>query len=102
MGKNPLEKYAERGLQALKDSTPVDSGKTADSWECTIRRDQTGATIVWSNTNVNDGVNIAIILQYGHATGTGGYVVGLDYINPAMQPIFQEMADNIWKEITNL
>jgi len=101
--KNPLVKYGEMGVQALKENTPVDSGKTANSWVYEIKRTDHSASITWSNTNIVDGwACVAILLQYGHATGTGGYVVGVDYINPAMKPIFEEMAEKMWKEIKSL
>lgn len=95
-----LEKYAHEGIAALSAATPVDSGETANSWVYDINVNGGGMSITWSNTNVNDGVNIAIILQYGHGTGTGGYVVGRDYINPAMQPVFDRIVADLWKEVT--
>ena len=95
-----LDKYGRQGVSALAAATPVDSGKTAESWEYRIDRGKESASIVWYNTNENKGVNIAIILQYGHGTGTGGYVRGRDYINPAIQPLFDEIAETAWKEIT--
>lgn len=95
-----LEKYAHEGIAALSAATPVDSGETASSWVYDINVNGGGMSIIWSNTNVNDGVNIAIILQYGHGTGTGGYVVGRDYINPAMQPVFDRIVADLWKEVT--
>ena len=95
-----LKKYAQKGVDALSAATPVDSGKTADSWGYEIEVSKGSAKIHWTNTNTNDGVNIAVILQFGHGTGTGGYVEGRDYINPAIQPIFDEIADALWKEVT--
>ena len=97
--KTILGRYGKQGVQALMDATPLDSGKTAEAWKYDIEEDSNGVSIVWSNENVNKGVNIAIILQYGHGTGTGGYVAGRDYINPALQPIFDEMAKTVWKEL---
>lgn len=97
-----LEKYAQEGVIALMNATPVDSGKTAMSWGYHIKRESDLWTVEWINTNINKGVPIAIILQYGHGTGTGGYVQGRDYINPAMQPIFDAIEENIWKEIAKL
>ena len=97
---NALEKYGQIGVEALAAATPVDSGKTAQSWTYEIERTPEKTTIAWLNTNVNDGVNIAVILQYGHGTGTGGYVQGRDYINPAMRPIFDNIATQAWKEVT--
>lgn len=97
---NILDYYGRKGVEALSSATPKDSGKTAESWDYEIIKNGKKASLRWFNTNVNDGVNIAIILQYGHGTGTGGYVVGRDYINPAIQPIFDEIAKSIWKEVT--
>ena len=94
-----LSKYGRRGVDALAAATPADSGKTASSWEYQIVDSGDSASIVWSNTNVNKGVNIAVILQYGHGTRNGGYVQGRDYINPAMQPIFDEIANEAWMEV---
>ncbi len=94
-----LAKYGKKGVKALSDATPIDSGVTAESWKYDIEETASGLSIVWSNENLNDGVNIAILLQYGHGTRNGGYVVGRDYINPAIQPIFDEMANAVWKEL---
>lgn len=94
-----LEKYGERGVIALSQNTPLDSGKTASSWKYEIIQNGDNYELVWSNTNVNNHVNIAVILQFGHLTGTGGWVEGTDYINPALQPIFDEIADEAWKEV---
>lgn len=95
-----VEQYAQKGCEALKNATPKDTGLTAASWSYSIEEDKDGEiVIVWSNTNTNKGVNIALILQYGHATGTGGYVTGIDYINPALKPYFNYMISAIWKEI---
>lgn len=94
-----LAKYGKKGVKALSDATPVDSGVTAESWKYDIEETASGPSIIWSNENLNDGVNIAILLQYGHGTRNGGYVVGRDYINPAIQPIFDEMANAVWKEL---
>ena len=98
---NVLDKYGQIGVQALSESTPVDSGETAHSWNYEIERTKDRTTISWVNTNVNQGVNIAVILQYGHGTGTGGYVRGRDYINPAMRPIFDSIAEEAWKEVSS-
>lgn len=94
-----LDKYGRKGVEALRSATPVDSGKTADSWDYEISHSGGGIAIYWKNSNVNKGVNIAIILQYGHGTGTGGYVAGRDYINPAIQPIFDEIANELEREM---
>ena len=97
---NVLDEYGRRGVEALRKATPIDSGKTADSWDYEISRDRNSTMISFINTNVNDGVNIAIILQYGHGTGTGGFVKGRDFINPAIQLIFDDLAEQVWKEVT--
>lgn len=94
-----LEKYARQGVEALAAGTPVDTGKTAASWDYEIVEENGTLSIYWTNSNINKGVNIAMILQYGHGTGTGGYVQGVDYINPALKPIFDAMADAAWKEV---
>lgn len=96
-----LEKYGEKGVRALSAATPVRSGKTAESWSYEIHYGLGSVSLVWKNNNINDGVNIAVILQYGHGTGTGGYVVGLDYINPALRPVFEFIADDVWAEVVN-
>ena len=95
-----LRKYGEAGVSALMAATPVDTGKTASMWGYEIEKTSDGWTINWTNDNVNNYVNIAVILQYGHGTGTGGYVAGRDYINPAMAPIFDKLADEAWNEVT--
>ena len=96
-----LQKYAEQGVAALASATPVDSGTTANSWNYEIRQTKNSVSIYWTNSNVNKGVPIAIIIQYGHGTRNGGYVQGRDYINPAMRPIFDKIAENVWKEVTS-
>ena len=95
-----LESYGVQGVDALSNATPKDTEETANSWRYRVRVDKVGYTIEWYNTHVEGGKPIAILLQYGHATGTGGYVVGRDYINPAMRPIFDRMAEDLWKEVT--
>ena len=97
-----LDKYGREGVAALASATPVESGKTADSWYYEIERQNGSAAISFYNSNVNKGVPITIILQYGHGTGTGGWVEGRDYINPAIQPIFDKIVNNAWKEVTSL
>lgn len=97
-----LDKYGRAGVAALSSATPVDSGETANSWYYEIERQNGIVSINFGNSNVNNGVPIAIILQYGHATGTGGWVEGRDYINPAIQPIFDKLANDAWKEVTSL
>lgn len=94
-----LDKYGKRGVDALRAATPVDSGKTAESWEYHIYRHPEKGTlsIQWTNSNLDDNdMPIAILLQYGHAGKDGTYVQGVDYINPAIKPIFDDMADDIW------
>lgn len=95
-----LEMYGKKGVEALSASTPKRSGKTAASWYYKIDRGLNGVEVNWYNSNTNQNVNIAIIIQYGHGTGWGGYVQGIDYINPAIRPIFEEMVNSIWKEVT--
>ena len=96
-----LDKYGRAGVKALASATPRDSGKTAESWRYDIVRKDNSISINFSNSNVTDqGVPIAILLQMGHGTGNGGYVKGIDYINPALRPIFREMADEAWREVT--
>lgn len=97
-----LDRYGKEGVAALKSATPVDSGKTADSWYYEITRTSSSVSIVFNNSNINDGVPIAIILQMGHGTGTGGWVQGRDYINPAIQPVFDKIANDAWKEVSKL
>ena len=96
-----LRKYGQAGVEALAAATPKDTGETAASWSYEIVQTGGGYSIFWNNSNINRGVNIALILQYGHGTGTGGYVRGLDYINPAIRPIFEEIANAAWKEVTD-
>ena len=97
-----LKQYGEQGVEALRNATPKDSGKTADSWYYVINRDGDKVRIDFKNSNVIEGVPIAIILQYGHGTGGGGYVEGRDYINPVVQPIFDAIANEAWKEVTEV
>lgn len=99
---NILQKYGSIGVTALANATPKDSALTASSWDFKINTNSGGYSLEWYNTNENKGVNIAILIQYGHGTGTGGYVPPIDYINPAMKPIFDKIAEDIWKEVSNL
>lgn len=96
-----LNKYGAQGVAALAAFTPVDTGKTAASWSYEIEEKLNSVSLIFKNSNVVKGVPIAIILQYGHATANGGYVQGVDYINPALQPIFDKIAKDVWKEVTN-
>lgn len=97
-----LEKYGREGVSALSASTPIRTGTTANSWGYVITTNRNGYSIKWTNSNVVGGVPVAILLQYGHGTGTGGYVQGRDFINPAMQPIFDKLAEEAWREVTNI
>lgn len=98
---NVLDEFGRDGVQALRNATPVDSGATAEAWDYEIKRTRNYTEIVWTNSSINDGVPIAVILQYGHGTGTGGYVQGRDYINPAIRPIFDKIAEKAWKVVTS-
>lgn len=97
-----LDKYGRLGVDALASATPVDTGLTAKCWEYRIERTASSASIIYYNTNRNKGVLIAVILQYGHGTGTGGWVEGRDYINPAIQPVFDKIAEDAWEEVTKI
>lgn len=94
-----LDKYGRKGVAALSSATPVDTGLTASSWFYKIENKNGVAKIEFHNSNIQNGVQIAVILQYGHGTRNGGYVVGRDYINPAIQPVFDELSKNAWKEV---
>ena len=95
-----LDKYGREGVAALSSATPIDSGKTANSWSYEITNKNGSITISFNNSNIQNGVPIAIILQYGHGTKNGGWVQGRDYINPAIQPVFDEIVDKAWREVT--
>lgn len=94
-----LDRFGQMGVDALSNATPRDSGETAQSWRYKTIRKKGFIGIEWYNTNVVNGSNIAILIQYGHGTGTGGYVQGRDYINPAIQPIFDKIANDVWKKV---
>lgn len=96
-----LNKYGKAGVQALVQATPTLTGKTASSWDYIIEKGSGSYTIYWTNSNVNQGVNIAVILQYGHGTRNGGYVQGIDYINSPMRKVFEDLANEAWKELTS-
>ena len=97
-----LEMFGQKGVEALASATPKDTGLTSESWYYEIERDSKKTTITWCNSNVvDDWYNVAIGIQYGHGTASGVYVQGIDYINPAIRSIFDEMAEEIWKEVTN-
>ena len=97
-----LDKYGREGVAALASATPVDTGTTAASWYYEVEHKNGIATISFFNSNIQNGVPIAIILQYGHGTGTGGWVEGRDYINPAIRPIFDKIVESAWEEVTKL
>lgn len=97
-----LDKYGREGVAALASATPVDSGLTANSWRYEVTNNQGSAKITFYNSNIQNGVPIAIILQYGHGTRNGGWVQGRDYINPAIQPIFDKIVNEAWREVTTL
>lgn len=97
-----LDRYGRLGVEALANSTPRDSGKTAESWEYEIELGGKTATITWSNSNENQGIPIVVLIQYGHGTRNGGYVQPNDFINPAMRDVFNEIANDAWKEVTSL
>uniref|UniRef100_A0AAU7GXG7 Minor tail protein n=1 Tax=Streptomyces phage Scarif TaxID=3158858 RepID=A0AAU7GXG7_9CAUD len=96
-----LTSAAQLGVRALASAVPKDSGLAADSWSYEIERSRSTVTIKWLNTDIENGFPVAIMLQYGHGTGTGGYVQGQDYINPAMRPIFDQIADQVWRAVTS-
>lgn len=98
-GRSDLDKYGKRGVEALRSATPYDTGNTAGSWYYRINNDEGRTSLEFCNSNINKGVQIAIILQYGHGTATGGWIEGRDYINPSIQPIFDEILADIWKEV---
>ena len=95
-----LNFYGRQGVEALRNATPKDTGETAESWSYEIVKKSNGYGIYWRNSHVNKGIPIAVLIQYGHATGTGGDVEGIDFINPAMKSVFDDIADKAWKEVT--
>ena len=95
-----LDAFGKQGAQALANNTPKDTGKTAKSWEYRIIQKPGEVVIEWYNTNDNAGTNVAILIQYGHGTKSGSYIQGIDYINPAIKPIFDEISNNVWKKVT--
>lgn len=97
-----LDKYGREGVQLLSSATPVDTGLTAKSWHYKITAKAGRYELQFYNSNIQNGVPIAIILQYGHGTGTGGWVQGIDYINPALRPLFDKITDEIWREVTEV
>ena len=97
-----LKSAGNRGVEALKKATPKDTGKTANSWGYEITKSKNEITITWTNSNIQRGINIAVILDVGHATKNGGYVVGRNYIEPALRPVFDKIADDVWKAVTSV
>lgn len=95
-----LNEYGRRGVEALENATPVDSGSTAKKWTYEVKKTNTGYSIEFYNTSQNQGIPIVILLQYGHATRNGGWVEGRDFINPAVRPVFDKMAEEVWKEVS--
>lgn len=102
IGRSRLDQFGAAGVEALQAATPIDTGKTAALWTYKVEMGVGRAKLSFHNTNINNGVPIAIILQYGHATGNGGWVEGRDYINPALKPIFDKIAGEVWKEARGL
>ncbi len=96
-----LRQYAQEGVSALASATPMDSGLAASSWSYEIEHTSSSVIIAWTNDNIENGHHVVVMIQYGHGTGTGGYVAGRDFINPAIRPIFDRIADGIWKVVTS-
>lgn len=96
-----LNAAGQRGVSALSSATPKDSGRAASSWDYVIKKTQKSISIIWTNSDFENGFPVAVMLQYGHATGTGGYVSGQDYINPAMRPVMDQIAADVWRAVTN-
>lgn len=94
-----LDRYGRMGVDALSKATPVRTGLAASSWYYTIKRSNGSTTLTWHNSDIEGGYNVAILLQYGHGTRSGGYVQGIDYINPALKPVFEQMANDLWEEV---
>lgn len=97
-----LNEYGQRGVEALAAATPQDTGATASKWNYTIKQGLTSSTITWTNDEINDGIPIAILIQYGHGTRNGGYVAPVDFINPAIREVLEGIADSVWKEVTKV
>lgn len=98
---NVLDHYGRIGVNLLSSVTPRETGETANSWEYTVTHKVGRHAVNFHNTHVEDGINIAIIIQYGHGTGTGGFVEGIDYINPVIRPLFEKILDDVWRQVTN-
>lgn len=95
------ESQGQRGVHALMSATPEDSGRAANAWGYTIVQSKSSIMIGWTNSDIENGFPVALMIQYGHGTGTGGYIQGRDYINPAMRPIFDQIAETVWKAVTS-
>lgn len=96
-----LDRYGREGVEALRMATPKDTGKTADSWDYEIHKSRGKVEVVWTNSNIAEYIPVALLIQYGHATGNGAYIEGIDYINPAIKPIFEKIANSAWNSITS-
>lgn len=94
-----ISAQAQRGVEALSRATPVDSSRAASSWDYAVKKSSKGVTITWTNSDIENGYPVVVMIQYGHGTGTGGYVQGIDFINPAMRPIFDEIAQTVWRAV---
>jgi hypothetical protein len=97
-----LDKYARKGVELLKNATPIDSGDTANAWDFQITQNKKGVSVIWTNSNDTEGIPVVILIQYGHSTRNGGYVEGRDFINPALRPIFDQIASDMWEEVRKL
>lgn len=97
-----FEKYGRIGVRELSKATPIETGETYKSWNYIIEKDRRGYSLTWTNSHVDDGVSIVILIQYGHGTGTGGYVKGRDFINPALRPVFDKIIEDLWREVKSL
>jgi hypothetical protein len=98
---NGFDAYGRRGVDALSSATPRDTGRAATSWGYRVIHERGKHGIEWYNTDIEGGVNVAILIQYGHGTGTGGYVQGIDYINPVIRPLFNDILNDVWRQVTN-
>jgi len=94
-----IDEYGKKIVEALREYTPKRTGKTSESWYYEVKRTKSGASLMFRNSNIQNGENVAILIRYGHGTGSGGYVQGVDYISPALRPVFEELADRLWKEV---
>lgn len=97
-----LNRYGKEGVNALSAATPIDTGETASKWDYEIITGKTKSSVTWTNNAMNNGIPIVILIQYGHGTKNGGYVSGVDFINPAIKGVMDRLADSIWREVTKL